>query len=206
MTLAETMVASSLMLLIMTGVFYMVNKGYQFFRVTNKAADSQRTILQLFTRLNLVVQNCKPIYIAVDPSNRGISFCSPFDDQGKAQFDYDAITDVSRVKWQAYEAIFLMPDKRVLTHRRKFPPTSSPLPPGDPGANASPANFISAGQGKELADEISRFEIVKKAAGDPLPYGGTASRDCYLVTVESGNQNDPSGYWLQLQTSVTPRN
>ena len=196
------------MLLIMVGVYQMVNKGYQFYRITQAATDGQRSGLALMTRLNSSLQNAKPVYIAVDPSNKGISYCSPFDDDNKVLFVIDPVTNASKITWQYYECLFLTPDQRVLLGRKKIPvPGVSVPPPDDPAATAMPADFLAVGKGKFIAENVSRLEFLLIAKGDPLPYGGVmAASDCYVVTFEAGNKADPGGYWLKLVTTITPRN
>ena len=212
LSLVEAVVSSALMLLIMTGVYQMVTKGYQFYRVNQAATDAQRNGLALLTKLNNVIQNAKPAYIAIDPANKGISYCSPFDDAGKVLFNLDATTNVSRVVWQAYESLYLTPEKKVFLGRKKIAvPSFSVLTPDDPGASAMPSNFLMTGKGRFVAENVTRFEITNIPKGAPLPLPPPApptlaANDCYTVIFEAGNQNDPSGYWLRLECTVTPRN
>jgi hypothetical protein len=198
------------MLLIMTGVYQMVTRGYQFYRINQAATDAQRNGLALMTKINTVIQNARPAYIAIDPGNQGISYCSPFDDAGKVFFDLDVPTNTSRVVWQAYESLYLTPENKVFLGRRTIATPSYSVDTPDL-AGAMPADFLAAGKGRFIAENVTRFEVSHIAKGSPLPLPPPApvtlaSNDCYTVIFEAGNQADPGGYWLRLECTVTPRN
>lgn len=208
LSLVETIVASSLMFLVLACVYWFVIASYQYFRIISDSSDRQRDMLFLLTRLNSVLQNSRPEYIYVDPSGKGVSFASPFEVNGQVNFQEDPITHQSKIVWQAYEAVYLMPDGKVRYGRLPIGAPSITIQPPDL-AGAKPTDFIALGGSGDrlLCSHVSKLRIDELAVGATLPTSGTpAEKICYFLQVEVGNAADPSGYWMQLESVATPRN
>lgn len=209
-TLIETLVVSALMLIIIIGVYMILHKGMQFYRLNESVNDRQRSVLFMLSRLNGELQDGNADLIFVDPPvapgadpevhspSKGLSYGIALNESGQAEFDSE-----QRLYWQANGCFFLRPDGDFRWVRVNYPGgrTIAPLTPDLSGV--TPQSLVGTSSGKLLAREITALAIHVRRTNEA---GQALSKPVYEFIVECGRKNDRNGYWLELRSSVYPRN
>lgn len=209
-TLVETVVVSAIMVGILIGVYMILVRGLQFYRLNATINDRQRAVLFALARLNTEIQDSSPDLIFVDPPSaggadpqvhspsRGLSYAMALNDLGQAEYDASL-----KLYWQANGCFFLRNDGEFRWVRQNLPGgrTTSPLTPDLAGV--TPASLIGGQSGKLLAQDISKFSVNVRRTNEA---GQTLDRPVYEFVIECGLKDDPSGYWLELRSSTFPRN
>jgi len=209
-TLIEILVVSAIMMMIIIGVYMILHKGMQFYRLNASINDRQRSVLFMLSRLNGELQDGNSDLIFVDPPvvggadpevhtpSKGLSYGIALNEAGQAEFDAD-----QRLYWQANGCFFLRPDGDFRWVRVNYPGgrTIAPLTPDLSGI--TPQSLAGTTSGKLIAREITALTINVRRTNEA---GQTLDKPVYEFIVECGRKGDSNGYWLELRSSVYPRN
>ena len=228
-SLIELMVAISVTSIIVIGAFLVMNEGLQLFRTNKRAADAQVDVLQVLTRVTTEAVNAKVTpseklvraYPEDGPGLNGIVFASPLLPDGNARID--PVT--AEIYWQKLICYYYVPGaggEFGKIHRAEvpIPPNPAAIPaeigPGSKDVDyvetqwldVCDTNYFQVSPGVDrrlLGHDISGFTVQKYAGS----VGGAAGvvHTAYDVVVEAGDKNNLSstGYYLKVDSRVTPR-
>jgi hypothetical protein len=185
-TLIEVLVSSAIMVMVVAFGFTFLIQGTRYLRLNQRAIDAQKSGLFLVTQLQQELQSTRQTLIAAGPD--GVVFPSSFKVDGITERD----PMTQQLLWQnwvcyAYDAAA----KTVVRRELPISPAST-TPAGPPPVTA----FSVATHQKLMASDISVFQLSQVTASPPL----------WQLDVTAGNMTDRSGYGVELQSKVSPKN
>jgi hypothetical protein len=222
------------MSVVVTGAFQVVQEGLQLFKTNQMANDSQSSAIKTLSKLTTEMVNAHPdlveIYSATDPTDEsGVVFASPLNVNGLAQFN----SDTGKVYWQFYVCYYYVPHPSRPAHgklyrKEQLIPSELGIEPGRTGD--SNLNDVEAGMPdldsfvadgdlptRILGETVSGFELtlfegqITDGDGSTKDVLGGSSvtdrQDTYDIVLETGDKNNdgPNGYYIQVNSRVTPR-
>lgn len=232
MSLIELLVTIGLMSIVVTGAFKVFQEGLQLFRANQGATDAQASAIRTLSRIDAELVNADPELVQnySSPNLSGVVFASPLDDNGAVQFH----PDTGKIFWQKLVCYYLVPNPsnpakgKLYRKEERIPDESGASGIGRTGhtdvsyvksrLNTRNTDYFDADNTlpiRLLGDTVSGFSVtpfsgeITDADGTKETLGGLGvSRDLSLnISVEAGDINDtgPDGYYIRVDSRVTPR-
>ena len=204
LTLIETMISSTILLLISGASYMILHNGMQLYRAYQDALDAQQGGLAILRLTGDLVRSSSSAYVLADPTD-GVTFCNPYKPDGRMGYDIVMGSPTEgKLYWQAYTCIYRnQATNEVL---RKDEPLAAPqITPLDP-SSAAPvrdvAYFTTLGVTKRILGKgVTRFVVKIDPTAAALSKANT-----YIIELTLGDINDTSRYGLVMTSQVTPAN
>ena len=208
-TLAELIVASFVMTIVLFASYDVLVQGYSYFRSNEAALDAQRDSLTMLTELQTELENTNLnlVYLG-DPI--GVSFASPLDQAGIMVVDQNGA-----LYYQDWIGYYLGTDHCIYRKNSWMAVENSTINAGTSGGLQAALNgFTPSGYfaiqtlpgTKQLARNIDQWYV---QAGTVLGgSSGTASASTVNVTLYAGDPNtaNTEGYYVKVRSAISPRN
>ena len=234
MTLVELIVTVGIMSIVVAGAFAVFREGLLLFRTNQGASDAQSSAIRTLGRVTSEMANAEESLVAVynAPGNSGVVFASPLDANGSAQ--YHRVTGkIYWQKWVCFylEPNPSNPAKGKLLRREEAIP-NEPGAALDGRTGSTNLNDVEAGlivrdlghfraddslPTRLMGDAVSGFScepfdglVDDGNSGSQSVLGGSGvlnRKRSFDVTVETGdkNNNGPNGYYIKIDSRITPR-
>jgi hypothetical protein len=185
-SLIEMVIATSIMAIVAMLGFTVLVQGARYLRLNEMAVEAQKSGLLLMSKVHAELQSSDQAHFRIDPD--GIVFPSPFKADGGTEYD----PTTHKILLQSWVCYHYDSQRQTVTRRQLAIHPASATPAAAPPVSS----FAPSSADHRIADRVGVFRLTQVTATPPL----------WQLDMTMGSMTDASGYGVELQTKVSPRN